>query len=39
MDSKAKGEETKFPPFIKVIKDVTGQQEYYNINLAIKKDD
>ena len=36
MDSEAQGEETKFPPFIKVIKDVTGKVKYYNINLAVK---
>ena len=36
MDSETKGEETKFPPFIKVIKDVTGKVKYYNINLAVK---
>ena len=35
MDSKAQGEETKFPPFIKVLEDVTGNQDYYNINLAL----
>ena len=35
MDSE-QGEETKFPPFIKVIKDVTGNAKYYNINLAVK---
>ena len=36
MDTEAQGEETKFPPFIKVIKDVTGKVKYYNINLAVK---
>ena len=36
MDSEAQDEETKFPPFIKVIKDVTGKAKYYNINLAVK---
>ena len=35
MDSE-QGEEPKFPPFIKVIKDVTGNAKYYNINLAVK---
>ena len=36
MDALALDEETKFPPFIKVIKDVTGKAKYYNINLAVK---
>lgn len=39
MDAIAFDEETKFPPFIKVIKDVTGIPRYYNINLAVKKTD
>jgi CYTH domain-containing protein/predicted ATPase len=28
------GEPVKFPPFLNVIKDVTGNEEYYNYNLA-----
>lgn len=30
-------ESVKFPPFIKVIEDITGNQAYYNYNLAVKK--
>ena len=30
----AEGEPVKFPPFLKVVKDVTGNQEYYNHSLA-----
>lgn len=30
-------EDIKFPPFLKVIKDVTGDKAYYNHNLALKK--
>ncbi len=30
------GEPVKFPPFLNVIKDVTGNEEYYNYNLAKK---
>jgi CYTH domain-containing protein/predicted ATPase len=33
----ADGEPVKFPPFLRVIKDVTGDEEYYNYNLAAKK--
>ncbi len=29
--------DVKFPPFLRVIKDITGDQEYYNYNLALKK--
>jgi hypothetical protein len=29
-------EEGKFPPFIKVIKDITGNKSYYNYNMALK---
>ena len=32
----AEGEPVKFPPFLKVIKDVTGNEEYYNYTLALK---
>ena len=31
------GEPVKFPPFLKVVKDVTGNEEYYNYTLAKKK--
>ena len=30
----ADGEPVKFPPFLKVVRDITGDQEYYNHNLA-----
>lgn len=30
-------EKVKFPPFIKVVKDITGKTEYYNYNLALTK--
>jgi len=30
------GEPVKFPPFLNVIKDITGSEEYYNYNLAKK---
>ena len=33
----AKHEDVKFPPFLKVIKDITGNMEYYNYNLALRK--
>lgn len=29
-----KGEPVKFPPFLKVLEDITGREEYYNCNLA-----
>lgn len=29
-------ENLKFPPFLKVIEDVTGKKEYYNYNLSVK---
>lgn len=32
----AQGEPVKFPPFLKAIKDITGDKEYYNFNLAKK---
>lgn len=28
--------EVKFPPFIRVIQDITGDREYYNYNLSLK---
>jgi CYTH domain-containing protein len=31
-----KHEEVKFPPFIKVIEDITGNTNYYNYNLSLK---
>ena len=31
------GEPVKFPPFLKVVKDVTGNEDYYNYTLAKKK--
>ena len=30
-------EDVKFPPFIKVIEDITGNKNYYNYNLALRK--
>lgn len=32
----AKHEDVKFPPFIKVIEDITGNTKYYNYNIALK---
>ena len=32
----AEGEPVKFPPFIRVIKDITGDEAYYNYNMAKK---
>ena len=29
-------ESVNFPPFIKVVKDITGVQQYYNYNIALK---
>jgi CYTH domain-containing protein len=34
----AEGEPVKFPPFLKVVKEVTGNEDYYNYNLAKKKE-
>ncbi len=31
------GEEVRFPPFIKVIREISGNKEYYNYNLALRK--
>lgn len=30
-------EDINFPPFLNVIKDITGNQDYYNYNLALRK--
>lgn len=30
-------EDIKFPPFLKVVQDITGNKKYYNHNLALKK--
>ena len=30
----ADNEHVKFPPFVKVVKDITGNHDYYNYNLA-----
>ncbi len=30
-------EDVNFPPFIKVIKDVTGNKQYYNYNIALRR--
>lgn len=32
----ARHEDVKFPPFIKVIEDITGNRKYYNYNIALK---
>ena len=32
----AKHEDVKFPPFIRVIKDITGDMKYYNYNIALR---
>lgn len=32
-----KHEDIKFPPFLEIVKDVTGNKDYYNYNLAIRK--
>ena len=29
--------DVRVPPFIRVIEDITGNQKYYNYNLALKK--
>lgn len=33
----AKHEEVKFPPFIEVVEDITGNMQYYNYNIALRK--
>ena len=33
----ASHQDVKFPPFIRVIEDVTGREEYYNYNIALRK--
>lgn len=33
----AEGEPVKFPPFLNVIKEVTGDKDYYNYNLSLRK--
>lgn len=30
-------DEIKFPPFLKVVEDVTGNEKYYNYNLSLKR--
>ena len=39
METKGVGEQEtiNFPPFVKVLEDVTGNQAYYNYNLALRK--
>ena len=32
----AEQEDVNFPPFIKVIEDITGKKEYYNYNIALR---
>ena len=33
----ASDESVKFPPFIRVIADITGNKKYYNYNIALNK--
>lgn len=33
----AKDESVKFPPFIRVIEDITGNKKYYNYNIALNR--
>lgn len=33
----AEQERVKFPPFVKVLEDVTGNSKYYNYNIALRK--
>ena len=33
----AEGEDLKLPPFLEIVKEVTGDKEYYNYNLALKR--
>ena len=30
-------EDVRFPPFIRVVKDITGDRKYYNYNIALRK--
>ena len=30
-------EEVKFPPFLRVVEDITGNTQYYNYNIALKR--
>ena len=32
----AEGEAVKFPPFLRVLEDITGNKRYYNYNMALK---
>ena len=29
-------EDVKFPPFLRVVEDITGRKEYYNYNIALR---
>ena len=33
----ADNETVNFPPFIKVLRDITGQTNYFNYNIALRK--
>ena len=33
----ARHEDVKFPPFLRVKEDITGNTAYYNYNLALKR--
>ena len=33
----AEQENVNFPPFIKVLQDITGNKQYYNYNIALRR--
>ena len=33
----AQQENVNFPPFIKVLQDITGNKQYYNYNIALRR--
>jgi hypothetical protein len=33
----AEQESVNFPPFIKVLQDITGNKQYYNYNIALRR--
>ena len=37
MKGVAQQESVNFPPFIRVIEDVTGNPQYYNYNIALRR--
>ncbi|MCR4772838.1 MAG: AAA family ATPase [Prevotella sp.] len=34
----SESEDVKFPPFIQVLKDITGEKQYYNYNIALQSE-